>query len=125
MLDLEDNNPHGIALQLRPTLPKKQLEIPRFNPAAAWRQLSTEAEAFESAKELERQKIIQKTVVQKPPRIVHDRSGDSGISGDAGPSNDDGGDIAPVSPLTREVNISVCFIFYEPKIYNIIIIFYI
>jgi hypothetical protein len=31
----------SIALQLRPTLPKKQLEIPRFSPTAAWRLLST------------------------------------------------------------------------------------
>jgi len=30
----------SIALQLRPTLPKKQLEIPRFSPTAAWRLLS-------------------------------------------------------------------------------------
>lgn len=29
-----------IALKLRPTLPKKQLEIPRFSPSAAWRLLS-------------------------------------------------------------------------------------
>jgi hypothetical protein len=31
----------SIALQLRPTLPKKQLEIPRFSPTAAWRLLSS------------------------------------------------------------------------------------
>lgn len=31
----------GISLQLRPTLPKKQFEIPRFSPAAAWRLLTT------------------------------------------------------------------------------------
>lgn len=29
-----------ISLKLRPTLPKKQLEIPRFSPSAAWRLLS-------------------------------------------------------------------------------------
>ncbi|CAG9855437.1 unnamed protein product [Phyllotreta striolata] len=32
-----------IDLQLRPILPKKQLEIPRFSPAAAWRLLSLDA----------------------------------------------------------------------------------
>lgn len=31
----------NISLKLRPTLPKKQLEIPRFSPSAAWRLLST------------------------------------------------------------------------------------
>lgn len=31
----------GIALRLRPTLPKKQPSVPRFSPAAAWRQLAT------------------------------------------------------------------------------------
>lgn len=34
----------GISLQLRPTLPKKQFEIPRFSPAAAWRLLTTSGE---------------------------------------------------------------------------------
>lgn len=36
----EEEPSSGIALQLRPTLPKKQLEIPRFSPTAAWRLLS-------------------------------------------------------------------------------------
>ena len=30
----------SIALNLRPTLPKKQLEIPRFSPTTAWKLLS-------------------------------------------------------------------------------------
>lgn len=34
------NGVEDIALKLRPTLPKKQLEIPRFSPSAAWRLLS-------------------------------------------------------------------------------------
>jgi hypothetical protein len=37
----EEETGGSIALQLRPTLPKKQLEIPRFSPTAAWRLLST------------------------------------------------------------------------------------
>lgn len=37
----------GISLQLRPTLPKKQFEIPRFSPAAAWRLLTTAETARE------------------------------------------------------------------------------
>lgn len=52
--DIEENNYgtnydeeilEGISLQLRPTLPKKQFEIPRFSPAAAWRLLSSAIEA--------------------------------------------------------------------------------
>ncbi|CAG2064394.1 unnamed protein product, partial [Timema podura] len=38
--DSEQEEGGGIALALRPTLPKKQLEIPRFSPTAAWRLLS-------------------------------------------------------------------------------------
>lgn len=34
------SGPEDISLKLRPTLPKKQLEIPRFSPSAAWRLLS-------------------------------------------------------------------------------------
>lgn len=37
----DEENVGSIALQLRPTLPKKQLEIPRFSPTAAWRLLAT------------------------------------------------------------------------------------
>lgn len=37
----EKNVVENISLKLRPTLPKKQLEIPRFSPSAAWRLLST------------------------------------------------------------------------------------
>lgn len=39
--DPDEETGGSIALQLRPTLPKKQLEIPRFSPTAAWRLLST------------------------------------------------------------------------------------
>ncbi|CAH1103415.1 unnamed protein product [Psylliodes chrysocephalus] len=41
--DENDTFRSGIDLQLRPILPKKQLEIPRFSPAAAWRLLSLDA----------------------------------------------------------------------------------
>ncbi|KAI5711030.1 hypothetical protein M8J75_013509 [Diaphorina citri] len=38
-VDEEDIN--NISLHLRPTLPRKQLDIPRFSPTAAWRLLSS------------------------------------------------------------------------------------
>ena len=43
----ETESLEGISLQLRPTLPKKQFEIPRFSPAAAWRLLTTAETARE------------------------------------------------------------------------------
>lgn len=89
---------NGIALHLRPILPKKQLEIPRFSPAAAWRLLT----AFDSNPPPSTvsdegpvliEDRIEKLARQPPllsmpgvgPRSSHDKSGDSGISGDAGP----------------------------------------
>lgn len=114
----DENNPHRIALQLRPTLPKKQLEIPRFSPAAAWRLLSAlEAEAEKNASPIvdetntpaeERIRKSSRNAISAPraPRS-HDKSGDSGISGDAGPPNDDCIDTPtiPSSPVRKEVSI--------------------
>lgn len=56
-LDLQDfkddaESLRGISLQLRPTLPKKQFEIPRFSPAAAWRLLTTAETAREVTSQL-------------------------------------------------------------------------
>ena len=83
----------GIALQLRPTLPKKQLEIPRFSPTAAWRLLSTidtlcppapsPTDSDDSPELLEDR--IHAPLSQQAIRSSHDKSGDSGISGDASP----------------------------------------
>ncbi|XP_052859916.1 uncharacterized protein LOC128267164 [Anopheles cruzii] len=46
VLSPHDCDPEGqeIALCLRPTLPRKQFDIPRFSPAAAWRLLTTDDE---------------------------------------------------------------------------------
>lgn len=113
----EEKNPHGIALQLRPTLPKKQLEIPRFSPAAAWRQLaSLEAQeavlppAAPPPPPAPEERILRQQRnrwAARPDRGSHDKSGDSGISGDA--NNDDSGDVAPASPpiTRREVNLII------------------
>lgn len=98
--EMENGQPASseIALHLRPILPKKQLEVPRFSPAAAWRLLS----AFNSNQSPSTvsdegpvfiEDRIEKFARQPPhlnlaavgPRSNHDKSGDSGISGDAGP----------------------------------------
>lgn len=90
---------NGIALQLRPILPKKQLEIPRFSPAAAWKLLSAVESNFASSTAgsedppIFMEEKIEKLsrppplpALQADPRSSYDKSGDSGISGDAGPA---------------------------------------
>ncbi|KAJ9599231.1 hypothetical protein L9F63_010315, partial [Diploptera punctata] len=100
----EEDSGGGIALQLRPTLPKKQLEIPRFSPTAAWRLLSAldaHQPGSSSPAHTEDGSILMEERIQrlsrpvappppqllycKAPRSSHDKSGDSGISGDASP----------------------------------------
>lgn len=84
-----------IRMRLRPTLPRRQLELPRFSPNAAWRSLSLETTS--------RQKDVQSDIALNeevfcvgedqihrytrpvaPPRTSGEKSADSGISGDAG-----------------------------------------
>ncbi|KAF5297155.1 hypothetical protein FQR65_LT10054 [Abscondita terminalis] len=99
-MEVEESNisSNGIALQLRPILPKKQLEIPRFSPAAAWKQLSAvESNFAPSTITSEDHPIFMEDRIEKlsrpppppalqtGPRSSYDKSGDSGISGDAGP----------------------------------------
>uniref|UniRef100_A0A182PSV5 Uncharacterized protein n=1 Tax=Anopheles epiroticus TaxID=199890 RepID=A0A182PSV5_9DIPT len=80
-----------IALKLRPTLPRKQFDIPRFSPAAAWRLLTTEDEFCTRDAPAETvvggvpEDRIQR-VYREPgvPGLPDNKSGDSGISGDAG-----------------------------------------
>ncbi|KAJ8911059.1 hypothetical protein NQ315_015113 [Exocentrus adspersus] len=95
-IDSDENNVSkiGIDLQLRPILPKKQLEVPRFSPAVAWRLLSsmeindtvTTTASDEVAVFVEER--IEKYSRPPPPsvqvgqRSSNDKSGDSGISGD-------------------------------------------
>lgn len=102
--EMDDLTNNGIALQLRPILPKKQLEIPRFSPAAAWRLLSSvESNTAGSTVASEDGPVFIEDRIEKlsrpppPPtaqfghRSSQDKSGDSGISGDAGPAPFDEG----------------------------------
>ncbi|KAG8312552.1 hypothetical protein J6590_020474 [Homalodisca vitripennis] len=81
----EENGP-TISLQLRPILPRKQLDIPRFSPTAAWRLLS----ALESPPPSEEDDLVPlEDRIPAPHHIHPDKSGDSGISGDASPQHQD------------------------------------
>ncbi|KAJ8735200.1 hypothetical protein PYW07_006820 [Mythimna separata] len=76
----------GIALRLRPTLPKKQRAVPRFSPAAAWRQLASLDDhlAAETQPLAVETKMSGDISAESSPRSDQsaDKSGDSGISGD-------------------------------------------
>lgn len=96
-IDIDDGHVSGndgIALQLRPILPKKQFDIPRFSPASAWKMLSAiESNQDPSSASNDDITILMEDCIenqpvpirQDGPRSSHDKSGDSGISGDAGP----------------------------------------
>lgn len=110
----EDEDDQDIALSLRPTLPKKPQQLPRFSPSAAWRalgqssdhyprssssklnassskasdmsamDLSDEEDEDEDVMEERIAKNALRPVAPHPPRISNEKSADSGISGDAG-----------------------------------------
>lgn len=102
-LDESHGSWNGIDFQLRPILPKKQLEIPRFSPAAAWRLLgAVDSNAPASTIASDEIPVFVEDKIEKysrppPPamqigqRSNNDKSGDSGISGDAGPAGYDDG----------------------------------
>ncbi|BES90515.1 Hypothetical protein NTJ_03323 [Nesidiocoris tenuis] len=81
----------AISVQLRATLPRKQLDIPRFSPTTAWRLLS----AIESPQHCEEDDLVQcEQRIFAPPLPIQipalmDKSADSGISGDASPQHQD------------------------------------
>ncbi|XP_057366277.1 LOW QUALITY PROTEIN: uncharacterized protein LOC130687143 [Daphnia carinata] len=113
-LDHDDEDDQDIALSLRPTLPKKPQQLPRFSPSAAWRalgqssdhyprssssklnassskasdmsamDLSDEEDEDEDVMEERIAKNALRPVAPHPPRISNEKSADSGISGDAG-----------------------------------------
>ncbi|XP_034940335.1 uncharacterized protein [Chelonus insularis] len=105
-LDEAKNQHEDIALKLRPTLPKKQLEIPRFSPSAAWRLLSaleTPGPNMSTASEevpvmyeerIERMSRPPRPLIALGPRSSHDKSGDSGVSCDAGAPNEGSPDVS-------------------------------
>ncbi|XP_054278564.1 nascent polypeptide-associated complex subunit alpha, muscle-specific form-like [Macrosteles quadrilineatus] len=95
---LSSNDPVGeesspqISLQLRPILPRKQLEIPRFSPTAAWRLLA----ALESPPPSDGGEGEGEDELIMPPTPRRgDKSGDSGISGDASPQHQDSTHYSP------------------------------
>lgn len=46
VVDHDDEDDQDIALSLRPTLPKKPQQLPRFSPSAAWRALSQSSDQY-------------------------------------------------------------------------------
>lgn len=83
-------------MKLHPTLPRKQLDIPRFSPTAAWRLLS----ALESPVHSEDDDLMLIEEQIPHPHAGHqltDKSGDSGISGDASPQHQDSAHNSQVS----------------------------
>ena len=96
---LENENPsdedRSITVNLRPILPKRQREIPRFSPNAAWRFLGeepflsnennlNESRSSEEVDTVFEDKIRGYSRPVAPPRGSGEKSADSGISGDAG-----------------------------------------
>ncbi|XP_018019531.1 uncharacterized protein LOC108675998 [Hyalella azteca] len=84
----------GVTVNLRPILPKRQREIPRFSPNAAWRFLGeepflpgenlNESRSSEEVDAVFEDKILGFSRPVAPPRGSGEKSADSGISGDAG-----------------------------------------
>ncbi|KAB7499803.1 hypothetical protein Anas_01022 [Armadillidium nasatum] len=102
-----------IRMNLRPTLPRRQLELPRFSPNAAWRLLSVETSGKQ--KELQSEvtlsddhfsisedRIHRYTRPTAPPRASGEKSADSGISGDAGSP----GPLQEFEPLPAQVKVT-------------------
>lgn len=103
--DDEDEESQDIALNLRPTLPKKPQQLPRFSPSAAWRALgqqpdynrkldsskASDMSAMDLSDEEDDEDVMEerisknaRPVAPHPPRHINEKSADSGISGDAG-----------------------------------------
>ncbi|KAG0444364.1 hypothetical protein HPB47_013875 [Ixodes persulcatus] len=86
----------NVNIQLRPTLPRKQMDIPRFSPTDAWRALwatdspqlrrneRLRSEASTDDGDVLEEQIRRVSRVMAPRRVMADRCGDSGISPDAG-----------------------------------------
>lgn len=93
-----DSDSSDILLNLRPTLPRRQLQIPRFSPVAAWKSLAAEAQLKDlknsnmSASLLQlhmndesRQETKIERIYREPSfslQHLDNKSGDSGISAD-------------------------------------------
>lgn len=103
-----DSNPNGIQVHVRPTLPRRQYDVPRFSPAAAWKNLaqldldtvtspdetttvseqqnysSYSANDIDDSLNQQLESRIERVYRDPVPGFVDNKSGDSGISGDAG-----------------------------------------
>jgi hypothetical protein len=92
-----DSDSSDILLNLRPTLPRRQLTVPRFSPIAAWKSLLIDTNSNElknsnnssSLLQLHSDEVKQETKIERiyrePSFSLHhldNKSGDSGISAD-------------------------------------------
>ncbi|XP_043190428.1 filaggrin-like [Amphibalanus amphitrite] len=85
-LELDAGGNDSISMHLRPTLPRKQLEIPRFSPLSAWRSLTLDRAASRPWRTADTSDASDgPEPLTTPPRRrrPHTKSADSGISGDA------------------------------------------
>ena len=86
-LELDAGGDDSISMHLRPTLPRKQLEIPRFSPLSAWRSLTLDRAASRPWRGADTSDASDgpEPLMTTPPRRrrPHTKSADSGISGDA------------------------------------------
>ncbi|PRD24442.1 UNVERIFIED_CONTAM: hypothetical protein NCL1_43715 [Trichonephila clavipes] len=82
-----------IDLQLRPTLPRRPVEISRFSPTDVWKSINLDFfkshqqrsdVSSDDADDIMEEKICRINRPVAPRRLIQDRSGDSGISPDAG-----------------------------------------
>lgn len=87
----DEIEPSSLTVNLRPILPRRQNEIPRFNPNSAWKDLGedpieTSKPVIENTRKFypgeERIEIFSRPIA--PRRSSTEKSADSGISGDAG-----------------------------------------
>ncbi|XP_076371258.1 uncharacterized protein LOC143257044 [Tachypleus tridentatus] len=82
---LSDEEDIKISVKLKPILPRKYLQLPRFSPTEAWRSLFSDVHQSGASSEGEDEvKLHQIHRPMAPPRLFTDRCGDSGISPDAG-----------------------------------------
>uniref|UniRef100_T1IFZ4 Uncharacterized protein n=1 Tax=Rhodnius prolixus TaxID=13249 RepID=T1IFZ4_RHOPR len=91
----EDGSQGGISVQLRATLPRKQLDIPQFSPITAWRLLSCgeTMQRGEAAGQCEEELEVHNSHLHHHHHYHHhvllvDKSQDSGISADDSPRID-------------------------------------
>ncbi|XP_076307572.1 uncharacterized protein LOC143223454 [Tachypleus tridentatus] len=77
-----------IKVKIKPILPRRRLQPPRFSPTEVWKSLFSDCyqseENTEEEEEISEIKLHRTNRLVAPPRIGKDRCGDSGISPDVG-----------------------------------------